>query len=240
MPDAKERAIQRKWVALAQPGGSVNTMVKGLWMAGGMALMLVASFGSAAAQQGHPNATTLTVDNTRNVPVVVYLQREFVDIRLGTVAPHGKQTLALPRTLEDGEQIQVFVHPEGGRDLATDELTVEIGNNLNVLVPENDVGYLPPPSPEKIPNPGTGTTVTVQNNRAVPVTIYVERGDFDTRIGVVPANQERTLTIPDWLAREKPSAEIFVHPEGEADLESWFLDLAPGAHLFVKVPVEGR
>jgi len=215
--------------------------MKGLLMAGGVAMAALASFGSAAAQQQHPSPTTLTVDNARDVPVVVYLERGSFDIRLGTVPAHRKETLTLPRTMENGEQIQVFAHPEGGSDLATEELTVQVGGNLTIYVPTNNVGYVPPPPPRTIPNPGEGTTtVTVQNNRAVPVTVFVERGDFDTRIGTVPPNQELTLLVPEWLAREKPSAEIFVHPEGEVDLESWILDLSPGAHLFVKVPVNGR
>ncbi|MGW8268655.1 MAG: hypothetical protein ACWGSQ_19980 [Longimicrobiales bacterium] len=212
-------------------------MMKGLLTAGAMALI---SFASVGAQQAHPNPTTLTVDNTRDVPVMVYLERGPFDIRLGQVPAHGQETLMLPRTMEDGEQIQVFVHPEGGVDLASDELTVKLGGTMVVTVPTNDVGFVPPPPPEKIPNPGEGTTtVTVQNNRSVPVTVFVERGEFDTRIGTVPANREETLLIPDWLARERPSAEIFVHPENGVDLESWVLDLKPGAHLFVKVPVYG-
>lgn len=215
----------------------MNTMMKGLLTAGAMALI---SFASVGAQQAHPDPTTLTVDNTRDVPVTVYLERGLFDIRLGRVPAHGREKLMLPQTVEDGEQIQVVVHPEGGSDLASDELSVKLGKNMEILVPTNDVGFVPPPPPVKIPNPGEGTTtVTVQNNRSVPVTVFVEHGDFDTRIGTVPANREETLLVPEWLAKEKPSAEIFVHPEGGADLESWILDLKPGAHLFVKVPVYG-
>jgi len=214
--------------------------MKVLMTAGGVATMVFASSGSLMAQQRHPSPTTLTVDNARDVPVIVYLERGSFDTRLGTVPAHGRETLNLPRTLEEGEQIQVFVHPEGGIDLASDDLTVKVGGNLVIFVPTNDVGYVAPPPAPEIPNPGEGTTtVTVQNNRAVPVTVYVERGEFDTRIGTVPANQESTLLVPEWLATERPSAEIFVHPEGEADLQSWSLELKPGAHLFVKVPVHG-
>jgi hypothetical protein len=69
--------------------------------------------------------------------VAVYLQRGFVDIRLGTVAAHGTETLALPRTLENGEQIQVFVHPEGGKDLESWVLDLAPGAHLFVKVPVN-------------------------------------------------------------------------------------------------------
>lgn len=216
----------------------MKTAAKGITLATGFVLL---ALGSVSAQQPGKGTATVTVENTRAAPVMVYLERGMFDIRLGRVAPHSQQTLPLPSTLEDGEQIQIVMHPAGGVDLTTGDFSVKLGATIDVLVPANDVGYVAPPPPETIPNPGAGTTtITVQNNRAVPVTVFVERGDFDTRIGTVPANQELTLMVPEWLAREKPSAQIFVHPEGEGDLESWTLDLAPGAHLFVKVPTGGR
>jgi hypothetical protein len=218
----------------------MNTKMKGLTIAAGAALMAVASFGSAAAQQMDNHATTVTVDNSRDVPVVVYLDRGPFDTRLGTVPPHEIRKLQLPESLAEGEEIQVFVHPEKGVDLSTQDLTVKIGENLDIYVPENDVGYIPPPPPRTIPNPGEGTTtVTVQNNRAVPVTVFLETGRFDTRIGTVPADKELTLMVPEWVVRAKPTVEIFVHPEGEADLSSSTFDLSSGAHLFVKVPATG-
>ncbi len=69
------------------------------------------------------------------------------------------------------------------------------GKNFDVLVPTNDDGYVAPPPRERIPNPGPGTTtVTVKNERDQPVVVFVERGDFDTRIGTVPPNHESTCT----------------------------------------------
>jgi hypothetical protein len=218
----------------------MSTTMKGFTLAGGAALMALASFGSAAAQQMNHNAPTLTVDNARDVPVTVYLDRGIFDTRLGTVPAHEVEKLNLPGSLEDGEDIQVFVHPEGGLDLATQDLQVRMGQNLDIYVPNNDVGYVPPPPAPTIPNPGEGTTtVTVQNNRDVPVTVFIEHGEFDTRIGTVPADKEITLLIPEWIVQQQSTAEIFVHPEGEGDLGSWSLELSKGAHLLVKVPVYG-
>ena len=40
------------------------------------------------------------------------------------------------------------------------------------------------------------TTVTVENPRKEDVTVYVEQGDFDIRLGSVHAGQTKTLRIP--------------------------------------------
>ena len=182
-------------------------------------------------------APTVTVDNTREVPVVVYLERGRFDTRLGMVDARTKATLQLPRYLEDGQAVTIFVHPEGGQDLSANDLTVKNGGNLDIYVPANDAGYVPPPAPEVIANPGEGsTTITVQNERDRPVVVFLERGEFDTRIGTAPANEEVTLQVPRSLIEERPDVEIFVHPEGGEDLASQFFQLSPGAHLVVKVP----
>jgi hypothetical protein len=73
----------------------------------------------------------------------------------------------------------------------------------------------------------------------VKVWVFLEGGDTDARLGMVPAHEQRTLAVPDWLVRESPNAEIFVHPEGEGDLGNWTVTLTPGAHLRVRVPGAG-
>jgi len=216
----------------------VKTMSRAFVTALGLAsLAALVPPAHVSAQMSKDETATVTVDNTRPVPVVVYMDRGPFDTRLGTVAPHTKATLQLPRYLAEGETVQVFVHPEGGEDLASQDVTVNKGQNIDVLVPTNDAGYVPPPPPEKIPNPGPGiTTVTVQNARNEAVTVFLEQGEFDTRIGTVAPNKEKTLTIPAFLTRDRPSVEIFVHPEGGLDLASQTFDLKPDAHLLVKVP----
>ena len=87
----------------------------------------------------------------------MYLDRGEFDVRLGTVGPQGTRTLELPSFLREGENVMVFVHPEGGTDLATPGFTVKKGKNLDILVPTNDVGYVPPQPPELTPNSGKGT-----------------------------------------------------------------------------------
>lgn len=214
-----------------------------VWRSLGLLLGLVATAGTiasapASAQTTKSKTGTVTVDNARAVPVVVYLERGEFDTRLGTVPAHAKQSLDLPRYAVEEGSVRIFVHPEGGFDLATQDLTLSKGGNVDVYVPTNEVGYLPPPPPEMIPNPGAGTTtVTVKNDRAEPVTLFLERGEFDMRIGVTPANQERTFELPEWLAMERASVELFVHPERGHDMGSQHFELTKGAHLLVKVPL---
>jgi hypothetical protein len=216
----------------------VKTMRRAFVTALGLASMaaLVPS-AHASAQMSKDMTATVTVDNTRPVPVVVYMDHGPFDTRLGTVAPHTRATLHLPSYLAEGETVQVFVHPEGEEDLASQDVTVNRGQNIDIYVPTNDAGYVPPPPPEEIPNPGPGTTtVTVDNERNQPVTVFLEQGAFDNRIGTVAANQQKTLVIPAFLTRDAPDIEIFVHPEGGLDLASQTFDLRADAHLLVKVP----
>lgn len=204
------------------------------------ALAVLGTVGASAPLDAQ-SAATVTVDNTRAVPLTVYLERGRFDLRLGTVMAHTKSTLDLPHTVVDGESIRIVVHPDGsGTDLMTPDLTVKKGKAIDVYVPTNDNGFVPPPPPETIPDPGPGTTtVTVENERDQMVTVFVERGAIDVRIGTVAAHQKATLTLPSSLTRDPPSVEIFVHPELGQDLASQTFALRPGAHLLVKVPHRG-
>jgi hypothetical protein len=216
----------------------MNTIIRGVALAGG----LVATFATVPAvaflgaqEAGHESLTKISVDNMRDVPVVVYLDHGVFDTRVGTVQPNVTGVLALPKSLENGTVVQIFVHPEGGTDLASQEITVRKGETVDVIVPPNDVGYFPP-TPVEIPDPGMkGATITVENARSQPVTIFVDKGDFDIRIGTVPANQTKTLAVPESVTRNDPDVEVFVHPEHGIDLGSQTLRMGPDAHLLVKV-----
>jgi hypothetical protein len=208
----------------------------------GLAAVLVGAVAAAwpgaapAAGQAQPQ-TTVTVDNTRAVPVVVYLERGEFDDRLGTVAAHTEAILELPPHLAQGETIQIIIHPQGGADLSTPDLQVKKGGTIPIYVPTNDEGFLPPSPPERIPNPGPGTTtLTVENGRNDQVVAFIERGPFDTRIGTVPANEEKTFYLPPSLLRDQRSIQIFVRPEHGRDLASQTFELTPEAHLLVTVP----
>jgi hypothetical protein len=191
----------------------------------------------AASAKG-ANPATVTVENARAVPVVVYLERGPFDTRLGTVPPNSERVLQLPPVVDGLESIQFILHPEGAQDLHSPNLVVNPDGNVNLYVPTNDVGFVPAPPPEVIPNPGPGTTtLTVENPRDQEVVVFIERGDFDTRIGTVPAESESTFYLNELLAAQEHSVQIFVHPEDEGvDLASHQFELTPEAHLFLKVP----
>jgi len=206
-------------------------------VAGALAALASIPAGPASAQQNKLAPATVTVENTRDVPAVVYAQSDGFDIRLGSVPGHGKQTLQLPEFLEGVGEVQVFVHPEGGFDMASGELLVKPGENLDVLVPTNDSGYIREVPEETIPNPGDNlSTVTVKNDRPEMVTVFLENGDFDYRIGTVPGTREATLVLPQTLVEGRQEVEFFVHPEKGFDLGSELFDLTNPAHLYLVVP----
>jgi hypothetical protein len=215
----------------------MNRMMQAFVMASGLVLAVLAVSCPAAAQDENTFPTTVTVYNHRPVPVVVYLDQGEFDTRLGTVPAESTEILDLPKYLEENASVDVVVHPERGRDLSAGPITLELGKKLEVLVPTNDNGYIAHPPPETTPNPSEGTTsVTVENPRDQQVTVFLEQGLFDVRVGVVPAHQEETLLIPPSLIASGKHVEIFLHPEGGRDLVNHIFELKPGGHLLIEVP----
>jgi hypothetical protein len=211
----------------------MRTVIRGVASAAAVAVLFAVPLSGQAPSM-------LAVENTRSVPVVVYLDRGPYEVRLGTVQPHMKTSLKLPLELQDGEAIQVIVHPEGGTDLSTpDGFKVRKGKTIDVYVPTNDVGWIPAPVRQPAPQSAEGakgTTVTVTNPRNVPVVVFVDRGDFDARLGTVPGHGNATFPIPEALIAGQTSLDIFVHVESGEDLASQTFDVGPGQHLLVNVP----
>jgi len=220
------------------------SIMKQLAMRTAAVTMLVVGVGAASAapgsaQEGPSAQNDVRVDNARGVPVIVYLEHGAYDTRIGTVPARSTKDLALPIALREGDRLFFTVHPQGGTDLYTrDGIVVRRGERLALYVPTNEVGFVPPPPRETIANPGLpGATLTVENSSDRPVDAFIERGPFDARLGTVPAGEERTFAIPESMTRERETIDIFLHVEGAAeDLESATFDLAPDAHLLVKVP----
>ena len=83
-------------------------------------------------------------------------------------------------------------------------------------------------------------TVTVQNDRKVPVTVYLDYGPFDRRLGVVAPLRTQVLALPAWAARGRTSVQLVAHPEGAwQDLASQTFTLHPPARLGMLVPPAG-
>jgi hypothetical protein len=90
-------------------------------------------------------------------------------------------------------------------------------------------------------NTVTDNTVTVQNNRKVPVTVYMEYGQFDRRLGTVAALQTGTVPLPAWAVKGRDRIQLFVHPEGEIDdLGTQELSLQPPGRIGMIVPAWGN
>lgn len=99
---------------------------------------------------------------------------------------------------------------------------------------------VPQPLPPTVTADTAVNTLTVQNQRKVPVTIYLERGRFDRRLGIVPAYDTRTLPLPAWAVAGEASIRLVAHPAGEvADLASQVFPLRAPARLGMVVPPHG-
>ena len=209
------------------------------------ALMITALLALAATAplnsqvRSGPQAATVEVQNDRQVAVTVYMEYGRFDRRLGTVPAMSMATLPLPEWVAERHQhIRLFVHPEGESDLESREFPLRPGERLALKVPARGErpaytgGMMATLPPEEL----SETTLTVENHRGNEVTIYVEQGAFDLRLGTVPAHGTATLRLPAELVRPDESIQIIVHPEGGLDLETQTLRIRQGEHLGLRVP----
>jgi hypothetical protein len=219
----------------------IATLLLGLATLGGVAQAQVAARQQTAVTTD-TSANALTVQNDRNVPVTVYMDYGPFDRRLGTVPAFQTATVPLPAWAVEGrESIQLFVHPEGDvEDLATQELSLQPPGRLAMIVPPRGGMPLAPRDtmmevipPEELAD----ATLTVDNPRAKPVTVFAEQGPFDVRLGQVPAHSRVTLRFPKSVVAPDESVQIFVHPEGGFDLASETLQVRPAQHLGLRVPL---
>lgn len=179
----------------------------------------------------------ITVQNDRPVAIDVYLQNGYFDTKIGTVAPDRETALNVPKYLE-GQDVQIFVRPQIGLELETPDVVLPTHGTLDILVPNNDVGYVVQPKEDVIPNPGPNTTtLTVRNPRDQAVEVVIERGEFDTTLGTVEPDHSRTFDLPASLTREPQDVKIFMVPTEGLELSSQYFLLKPHAHLEVKVPL---
>jgi hypothetical protein len=192
-----------------------------------------------ATNQRFDTVATVEVENNRKVPVTVYLEYGVFDRRIGEVPAMQTATLPIPRWAPNQASVQLFVHPEGERDLETQNLSVTPGEQLALIVPASGKMLVAPSdtmyqtlTPEEL----SETTLTVDNPRPQSVTVFVEQGAFDVRLGQVAAHSRETLPVPKSVFNMVSAIEIFVHPEGGRDLSGEVVDLGRGAHLGLRVP----
>lgn len=201
-------------------------------------LAFLAAAPPARAQGG--DSVVVEVQNERAVPVTVYLRTGRFDRRLLEVPARATRMVTLPAWALAGRPgVALVVHPEGEADIGTRSYVVRSGERITLEVPA--AGALPlmpgdtmtaPLTPEELAT----TTLTVDNPRDRAVTVYAERGQFDVRLGVVPARERATLRLPRSVVGKDRSVRIFVHPEGGTDLASSLLRIRRGEHLGLRVP----
>ena len=86
-----------------------------------------------------PDSTDMTlveVQNNRNVPVTVYAEDTWGEVKLGVVAAGSAATLRLNDPLMMDGDVDFFVHPKGGQDETTGSIEMHRGERLGILVPE--------------------------------------------------------------------------------------------------------
>jgi hypothetical protein len=88
---------------------------------------------SSALTDDSTTMTLVVVQNRRNVPVTVYLERGVEDIRLGVVDPMGDSTFRVPDYVVG--DVQFFVDPRSGSEESTDYVNLTAGEHIGVIVP---------------------------------------------------------------------------------------------------------
>ena len=185
------------------------------------------------------DGATVEVQNELEEPVTVFMEYGQFDRRLGTVPAYGVTTLPLPDwAASQQDRISLFVHPEGGRDRESEQFLLHPGAHLGLRVraPGEPVAPIDTMMAVLTPEEISETTLTVDNPRAQEVTVYAEHGDFDVRLGSVPAQSVVTLEFPMVIVRPDESVSITVHPENGPDLASEVLRIQEGEHLGLRVP----
>jgi hypothetical protein len=79
-------------------------------------------------------------------------------------------------------------------------------------------------------------TLTVENARDEPVTLFASSGAFDVRLGVVPARSRATLRFPRSVLGGNEPLRIFVRAETGRNVSSPLVRVQRGQHLGLRVP----
>jgi hypothetical protein len=179
----------------------------------------------------------VTVQNDRSTPVTVYLESAGFDRRLGVVAAGEVATLPLPAWAVNGRRtLRLLARPEGsGVSVATPFFAVSGVVRVGLLVPPSGIASI-----DSVPVPLTAeerasTTITIDNPRNKPMTVFAEQGLRSVRLGEVPANTRATLSFPKDLIARGDAIRVFVRPVGGMDVATRALNLKTGDHIAVEI-----
>jgi hypothetical protein len=83
----------------------------------------------------------------------------------------------------------------------------------------------------------SANSLTVQNGRKTPVTIYLVNGGLDRRLGVVDGFSDATLPLPSWAVRSKATVRLVARTANPAlDLATGDIKLQAPARLGMVIP----
>ncbi|HEY4133387.1 MAG TPA: hypothetical protein VGM50_22400 [Gemmatimonadaceae bacterium] len=78
--------------------------------------------------------TLAVVQNDRAVPATIVIEDGNDDYTIGIVAAHADTTLRIPDRVA-GDDIKVFVEPQGQLEQSTDAMRIQKGEHLGIVVP---------------------------------------------------------------------------------------------------------
>jgi hypothetical protein len=81
-------------------------------------------------------------------------------------------------------------------------------------------------------------TVTVQNNRDEPVTVYLDAYPFERKLGRVEALRSATFALPEWSVRGEERVRLLIQPRGDHTLEAVAMLPDDGERLALMIPSE--
>lgn len=95
------------------------------------------------------------------------------------------------------------------------------------------------PPKKAVEDSSSMTLVVVQNNRNVPVTLYVQNDETETRLATIAPLSNTTIRIPAYLT-DQGEVSFFVHPQHELDEGTAPMEVRQGAHVGLIVPAKPK
>jgi hypothetical protein len=180
----------------------------------------------------------LAVQNDRASTVTVYARVGAFDRRLGTVAAGQMSTIPIPTWAVSGEtSLKVFARADGEDfDLVTQTFPLRGAKRLGLLIPPrgglaSSDSLLVKMNADKL----AATTITLNNGRNKPVTVFAEQGIYSVRLGEVRAGEQATLRVPKSLIARDNTIRVFVRPAGGTDQVTQLLQLKQGEHVGIRM-----
>jgi hypothetical protein len=82
------------------------------------------------------------------------------------------------------------------------------------------VGVAMPASAQSAYQVSGKSELIIQNNRTVPVTVYLESAPFERELGRVEAMRSASFSVPEHLLREGETIDLLISPRGQLALRA--------------------